>query len=129
MQPSLEKNKKEWVMLVTKKFSFDSAHKLLNYQGKCQFLHGHTYFLYVTAKGQIDKKTGLAIDFKIIKELVEKKVLAVLDHQYLNKVIKQPTAENIAIWIWGRLEKELNLFKIEIWETPDSYVEYYGENS
>jgi 6-pyruvoyltetrahydropterin/6-carboxytetrahydropterin synthase len=126
MPSLLGENKKGNAMFVTKKFSFDSAHKLLNYKGKCQFLHGHTYFLYVTVQGQIDKKSGLVLDFKILKNIVEKKVLDVLDHKYLNEIIKQPTAENIAVWVWKHLEKELNLYKIEIWETPDSYVEYYG---
>jgi len=66
------------------------------------------------------------MDFNNIKNIVEKRVINLLDHEYLNKIIKQPTAENLAIWIWGKLVKELNLYKIEIWETPDSYVEYYG---
>lgn len=113
-------------MLVTKRFSFDSAHQLVGYQGKCRFLHGHTYFLEVTVKGKVDQKTGLALDFKSIKEVVEAEVISRLDHDYLNDLIKQPTAENTAIWIWKKLEKKLNLFKIAVWETPDSHVEYYG---
>lgn len=115
-------------MLLTKKFSFDSAHKLLNYNGKCKNLHGHTYFLYVTIKGESDKKTGMVQDFSLIKKIVERKVIDILDHKYINRLIKQPTAENIAIWVWQCLEKDLKLFKIEIWETPDSYVTYYGKN-
>ncbi len=127
LMPSLlEKNKNRGTVFVTKKFSFDAAHKLLNYKGRCQFLHGHTYFLLVTVQGQVDKKSGLVIDFKNIKGIVEKKVINLLDHKYLNKIVKQPTAENLAVWVWGKLAKELNLHKIEIWETPDSYVEYYG---
>jgi len=126
MPSLLEKNKKQGMLFVTKKFSFDAAHKLLHYKGRCQFLHGHTYFLSVTVQGQVDKKSGLAMDFNNIKNIVEKRVINLLDHEYLNKIIKQPTAENLAIWIWGKLVKELNLYKIEIWETPDSYVEYYG---
>lgn len=126
MPSLLKKNKQKNGLMITKKFSFDSAHRLLNYKGKCQFLHGHTYFLYVTVKGAVDKKSSMVADFSVIKLIVEKKVLNLLDHSYLNDTIKQPTAENIAIWIWRRLEKELSLFKIELWETPDSYVTYYG---
>jgi 6-pyruvoyltetrahydropterin/6-carboxytetrahydropterin synthase len=128
--PSLSmKNKKEINMLITKKFSFDSAHKLINYKGKCQFLHGHTYLLNVTLKGNVDKKSGMVFDFSAIKMIVEKKVLDILDHSYINDIIKQPTAENMAVWIWEHLEKDLPIYKIELWETPDSYVTYYGKNN
>lgn len=125
---SLMKNKKN-NMLITKKFSFDSAHKLIDYKGKCQFLHGHTYLLYVTLKGCINRKTSMVFDFNAVKMVVEKKVLSVLDHSYINDIIKQPTAENMAVWIWERLEKYLPVYKIELWETPDSYVTYYGKNN
>lgn len=128
--PSLSmKNKKEISMMITKKFSFDSAHKLINYKGKCRFLHGHTYLLNVTLKGNVDQKTGMVFDFSTIKMIVEKKVLSVLDHSYINDIIKQPTAENMAVWIWKHLEKDLPIYKIELWETPDSYVTYYGKNN
>ena len=114
-------------MLVTKKFIFDSAHKLKNYKGKCKNLHGHTYVLYVTVRGKIDKKTGMVMDFSEIGKIVEKKVISVLDHNYINKIIKQPTAENILVWIWIRIEKYLKVYKIELWETPDSFATYYGK--
>jgi|SRR5680860_1003132 len=116
-------------MMITKKFSFDAAHKLIDYKGKCQFLHGHTYLLNVTLKGSVDEKSGMVFDFGEIKKVVEKNVLSILDHSYINDIIKQPTAENMAVWIWEHLEKDLLIYKIELWETPDSYVTYYGKNS
>jgi len=117
------------MMLITKKFTFDSAHKLLNYEGKCKHLHGHTYTLNVTVKGEVEKNSGMIIDFGDIKKIVKKNALDTLDHNYLNDIIEQPTAENIAVWIWNHLNKDLNLFKIELWETPDSFVTYYGEEN
>jgi 6-pyruvoyltetrahydropterin/6-carboxytetrahydropterin synthase len=114
-------------MLVTKKFIFNSAHELRNYKGKCKNLHGHTYVLYVAIDGKIDKKSGMVVDFSKIKKVVENKVISVLDHNYINNVIKQPTAENMSVWIWNQIEKYLKVYKIELWETPDSFVTYYGK--
>lgn len=114
-------------MQVTKKFTFDSAHKLLNYKGKCKNLHGHTYMLNVTVSGDIDKKSGMVIDFVDLKRIVNKKIIDILDHNMLNEVIEQPTAENLAVWIWDQLKDEFNICKIELWETPDSFVVYTGE--
>jgi 6-pyruvoyltetrahydropterin/6-carboxytetrahydropterin synthase len=116
-------------MLITKKFKFDSAHKLLKYPGKCRFLHGHTYYLAVSVYGKLEKKTGMIIDFTMIEALVQKNVIDILDHHFINDIVRQPTAENLAVWIWNRLEKVLNLYKIELWETSDSSVTYYGKDS
>jgi len=114
-------------MQVTKKFTFDSAHKLLNYEGKCKNLHGHTYTLFITVMGDINKKSGMVIDFVDLKDVVNKKIISILDHVMLNEVIEQPTAENLAVWIWGQLKDKINICKLELWETPDSFVTYTGE--
>jgi 6-pyruvoyltetrahydropterin/6-carboxytetrahydropterin synthase len=114
-------------MLITKKFTFDSAHKLNDYQGKCKNLHGHTYTLNITVEGEIDQATGMVIDFYKLNEIVKSKVVNLLDHTYLNDIIKQPTAENISVWAWGQLKNDINIYKIELWETPNSFVEYYGK--
>lgn len=108
-------------MLVCKEFTFDSAHRLPDYNGPCAQLHGHTYRLQVVVEGQIDKN-GMVIDFADLKQLVQKTVLIPLDHHYLNDLLKQPTAENIAEWIWQQLQGKLNLFEIRLWETPTSFV-------
>lgn len=112
-------------MLITKEFTFDAAHKLLNYKGPCSNLHGHTYRLQITISGAV-KKNGVVMDFSDLKKVVEERVLAKLDHVYLNNVIHQPTAENIAVWIWHRLEKYLPLYEIKLWETPTSFVTCRG---
>ena len=90
-------------MYISKEFKFDSAHQLIEYNGKCENLHGHTYKLRVTLKGEVDKKTGMIIDFTILKKIVNDNIIEKLDHNYLNNIVKQPTAENIVGWIWNEL--------------------------
>ncbi len=116
----MEKN-----VLLTKEFTFDSAHKLEWHKGPCKNLHGHTYKLHVTIQGDLDEN-GIVMDFIDLKEIVTKKVLNLLGHSYLNETIENPTAENIAVWIWEQLKEDLNLYEIKLWETPTSYVVYRG---
>jgi len=117
-------------MLITKEFSFDAAHKLIDYHGKCENLHGHTYKLHVTVEGEI-KKNGLVVDFLDLKKHVSEKVLDKLDHAYLNDFFKNPSAENIAVWIWGRLKDMkkfgVKLYEVKLWENPTSFVTYRGK--
>lgn len=118
-------------MLITKIFKFDAAHNLIQYHGKCEKLHGHTYRLEVTVEGGLNEDR-MVIDFLLLKKIVQERVLDILDHAYINDYIDQPTAENIAIWIWKKLERDLNkddhhLCKIKVYETETSYVTYRGE--
>lgn len=99
-------------MLVTRKFTFDSAHYLTNYYGKCEKLHGHTYTLEVTLEGDV-QSNGLVIDFVVLKRVVKKHVLDKLDHQCLNDVIENPSAERIVIWIWDQLKDLQKILKEE----------------
>ncbi|MFW6119579.1 MAG: 6-carboxytetrahydropterin synthase QueD [Petrotogales bacterium] len=116
---------------VTKEFTFDAAHKLVHYHGKCENLHGHTYKLRVTVFGEPDDE-GMVMDFVELKELVKTKVLNILDHSYINDHIDQPSAENISKWIYDRLKSSIDnnrrkLSEITLWETPTSFVRYTGE--
>jgi 6-pyruvoyltetrahydropterin/6-carboxytetrahydropterin synthase len=90
-------------MFVTKIFTFDSAHFLTNYYGKCERMHGHTYTLEVTLEGDV-QSNGLIIDFVVLKRMVKKHVLDKLDHQILNDVIENPSAERVVLWIWDQLK-------------------------
>lgn len=113
-------------MEITKIFTFDSAHRLPWHEGKCKNIHGHTYTLHITVKGELDKN-GIVIDFGDLKDIVKKNVIEKLDHNDLNNVIDNPTAENLACWIWDQLINELSgLSKVTLWETPTSYVTYNG---
>lgn len=111
-------------MYLRREFKFDAAHNLINYHGKCEKLHGHTYRLAVTLKGEPDSE-GMVFDFVELKKIVEELVLSRLDHAYINDVIPQPTAEYIAAWIFRVLDEPLRrphseLHEIQVWETTSS---------
>ncbi len=113
-------------MFVKRSFKFDAAHNLVSYKGKCERLHGHTYRLIVWVKGVCDRE-GIILDFVDFKDIVKRYVIDELDHAYLNERFKQPSTENIALWIWDTLkpvfkEKGLDLYKVELFETEDCSV-------
>ncbi len=112
-------------MQVTKTFSFEAAHRLLDYRGKCERLHGHSYRLSVTLDAPV-KPDGIAFDFVDLKRAVKERVVDVLDHRYLNDYVPKSTAENVVVWIWDRLD-DLPLAEITLWETESSSVTYRGE--
>jgi len=112
-------------MIVTKIFRFEASHKLEGYNGKCANLHGHSYKLHVSVSG--DVKDGFVMDFHELKKIVQEEVISQLDHTYLNDIIEFPTAENMLKWIWDKLEGKVNISKLLMYETEDSYVEYVKE--
>lgn len=107
-------------------FTFAASHFLTKYHGKCENLHGHNYTLIVTIKGPL-QEDGMVKDFKLLKKTVEEKIITPLDHTHLNDRFENPSAENVAVWIWGELKGDLPLAKIRLYETDTSYVEYEGE--
>jgi 6-pyruvoyltetrahydropterin/6-carboxytetrahydropterin synthase len=115
-------------MRVRRSFHFEAAHVLPHHPGKCRDLHGHSYHLIVTVERPVDPATGLAVDFSEIKQTVRSAVIARVDHKSLNDLIDNPTAEEIAIWIWDRLVGPLDgLCEIELFETRNCSVVYRGE--
>ena len=117
---------------VSKEFTFDSAHHLHLYEGKCKSLHGHTYKLQVIMAGKADER-GIVIDFADIKRMTKQRVIDRLDHRYLNEALPpmNTTAENMVVWIFEQLHEALveekwyprvRLEKIRLWETPTSYA-------
>lgn len=120
-------------MILIKEFEFDAAHNLINYHGKCERLHGHTYKLVVKLEGTRDHEDML-YDFVELKNLVKEQVLVEFDHHYINYFIQQPTAENIAVYIWNKLaplvkRENVRLYEIEVWETKTSGIVYNGEEA
>lgn len=123
---------------VTKEFTFDSSHKLMQYLGKCANLHGHTYKLQVTVVGTVNE-IGLVLDFKLLKKIVEDKVVNSLDHEYINNVVEyNPTCENMVIDIFNTLKSEIeelnkkspnfmSLSQVKLYETPTSFAVYSGQ--
>ncbi len=111
-------------MLVSRDFCFEAAHRLENYDGKCETMHGHSWKLRVTVRGAVGAD-GLAFDFNKLEREVKEHVLSVLDHTYLNDHLSLPSAEGVAMWVWERLS-HLPLAEIRVWETPDCVVTYDG---
>jgi 6-pyruvoyltetrahydropterin/6-carboxytetrahydropterin synthase len=108
-------------------FTFAAAHRLPRYEGPCFRMHGHNYRFLVAVEGAVDPRTGMIADFGVIKDVVKEHVLARVDHRNLNDVLDNPTAENIARWIWEVLEPRLpGLAEVRLFEIPDSCVTYRG---
>lgn len=121
-------------MKVCKIFQWDAAHKLLlDYESKCNSLHGHTYKIEFVFEGPINSN-GMVIDFGLLKEHINRSCS--FDHQYLNDLLKQPTAENLVDYLYQKVydselvdilnqhwSKQIKLCKIRVWETPTSYAE------
>lgn len=99
--------------------------------------HGHNYVLEVSLEGQPDPVTGMVLDLKELKEVLTRQVVDAYDHRFLNYEVPPfdrvvPTPENIARDIWQRLEPHLTrgarrLRSVRVYETPDLYVDYCGE--
>lgn len=113
---------------VTKIFTFDSAHKLDNYDGVCKNLHGHTYKLEITVRGKTDCR-GMVVDFNDLKRITKEKIIEKLDHKFLNEIFDfNTTCENMVVWIFNELNNDLKnenyyLNKVKLWETPTSYAQ------
>jgi len=69
------------------------------------------------------RKDGMVIDFREIKKAFNEKIAPKLDHKDLNKVMRNPTAENIAQWILEKLKKEMNVVSIRVWEGSGKWAE------
>lgn len=118
---------------VVKKISFDAAHFLPNYLGKCANMHGHHWVVEVGVEGPIGKD-GMVVDFKWLKDALED-ICGRFDHSCLNDLelpfSGNPTAENIALYIQEKFEGEwiqgpdeaVQLAFVRVWETEDSYAE------
>jgi 6-pyruvoyltetrahydropterin/6-carboxytetrahydropterin synthase len=108
-------------------FTFAAAHRLPRYDGPCFRMHGHNYRCQVAVEGEVDPRTGMVADFGRIKELVQEHVLARCDHRTLNDFLDNPTAENIARWIFEVMEPHLaGLAEVRLFEIPDCCVVYRG---
>jgi 6-pyruvoyltetrahydropterin/6-carboxytetrahydropterin synthase len=97
--------------------------------------HGHNYTLEVTVEGELDPRTGMVMDLKDVKRVIESEVMEAMDHRFLNEEVPAfrsviPTTENIAFEIWRRLAGKIDagrLYRVRLYETPDLYVDYYGK--
>lgn len=144
---------------ITKIFTFETAHILYGYDGKCKNMHGHSYKLFVTLKGKPidninDCKNGMVLDFGDLKTIVNEEIINQWDHAVMlnaksphkdlgkdleaqgHKVIfcdYQPTCENmlynIAEKIKKRLPSQVELAYLKLHETENSYGEWFAEEN
>ena len=133
-------------LTVYRKAHFNAAHRLYRKDwsddkndkvfGKCNNpnYHGHNYQLIVGLTGDVDKETGYLIDIKKLKRIIEEEVENAFDHKNLNIEVPEfkdlnPTMENIAIVIWNKLRKRIDVkydISVKLFETPRNYVTYTG---
>lgn len=131
---------------VTRRSHFNAAHRLHNPArseawnreifGLCNNpnYHGHNYELDVTVEGPIDPETGYVLDTGVLAAIVDREVIAVLDHRNLNLDVpwfrdRIPSAEQIAVFCWHAIAPHLPagvLARVRLWETPRNFVDYTG---
>ncbi len=113
--------------------NFSAAHRLLNYSGPCENLHGHNWLVKAVVKCENLDQSGLGIDFKILKQKL-KDILEAFDHKDLNVVLQptglNPSSENIARYIFEKLQESLSdwngdVARVEVQETPGNCAAYY----
>jgi 6-pyruvoyltetrahydropterin/6-carboxytetrahydropterin synthase len=133
------------MVLLTRKIEFAASHRYDNPNlspeenrrvfGKCNnpHGHGHNYTLEVTVAGEPDPVTGMVLDLKDLKELLEREVMERMDHRNLNVEVpeltgKIPTCENIALVIWNLLEPKISvgkLHRVRLYESADLFADCY----
>lgn len=135
------------MVYVTRRADFSASHFYHNPElsaeenrrlfGKCNnpHGHGHNYALEVTVAGEVDERTGMVMDLKDLKQVIESEVMEAMDHRFLNEEVPAfgtglPSTENIAIEVWRRLAGKIStgrLHRVRLYETPELYVDYYGD--
>ena len=146
------------IIRLTKEFSFEAAHALGGYDGPCREIHGHSYRLFVTIKGEpstdpMNPKQGMVMDFGVLKKIVNEEIISRFDHalvlrttadEGLRRVLAeqfdnvvtveyQPTCENMlddfAHRLMKRLPEGVKLHSLRLHETASSYAELYAEDN
>jgi len=112
--------------------SFAAAHRLHNYCGKCESLHGHNFLVEVGVEGQELDRAGLLLDFKVLKAIV-REVLEELDHSLLNDhehfAEENPSSERIASFLHHRVQTALpspsvRVSFVRVWESESAAATY-----
>jgi 6-pyruvoyltetrahydropterin/6-carboxytetrahydropterin synthase len=128
-------------VLVGRRETFNAAHQLYDpglsdeenrrLFGKCANLHGHNYVLEVVVVGEVDQASGYVLDLKVLSDIMNGQVIRDVDHRNLNTDVpwlsgRIPTAENLAVTFWERLQPELPegmLRSVRVWETDKNWAE------
>ncbi len=130
---------------VTREIDFCYGHRLLNYAGKCRYLHGHNGKAVITVEGNELDNRGMLVDFSDIKSAVSTWIDENLDHRMLlhrddpvvpmlkemgeplHLLERNPTAENIARLICEQSQKlklPASIVEVILWETPKCFATY-----
>ena len=117
-------------MDVFRVFQIEAAHHLPHVpEGhKCARIHGHSFRIEVHVSGEVGELTGWVMDFADLRRAFQP-LFDRLDHRYLNEIegLENPTSENLARWIWQRLQESLPpLSKIVVQETCNAGCIYTG---
>ncbi len=119
--------------------NFAAAHNLREFYGKCENLHGHNWFVEARVRAKDLDKTGLAMDFGVIKAHL-KEVLELIDHKYLNELPafteENPSSENIAKFIFDHLAEHVTresqgrawLHSVSAWESDNASATYITDS-
>ncbi len=136
------------MIYITRKLEFCASHRLFNPEysdeknaqifGMCNNPngHGHNYVMEVTVRGEVHPETGMVLDLKALKKLVNEEIILKVDHKNLNvdvPFLKDiiPTAENLAIQFWEVLKPKLEggeLHEIKLYESERNFVIYRGNS-
>lgn len=112
---------------------FSAAHRLENFYGKCEALHGHNWKVEVYLVGDRLDEAGLLKDFGEVKARANE-ILQEIDHKYLNELPafqqQNPSSENLARYLFERLAAALNgervrVSKVSVWESENSCASYF----
>jgi 6-pyruvoyltetrahydropterin/6-carboxytetrahydropterin synthase len=137
-------------MLITRRAEFSASHRCYNdslspelnlalYGERADSHgHGHNYVIEVSIEGTPDPVTGMIVDLKFVKDVIQREVIDGMDHRHLNHEVPPfdkvpPTAENLVREIWKRLARSMTfpnrkLENLRLYETEDLYVDYAGED-
>jgi len=117
---------------IFKEDDFSAAHRLREYQGKCEAVHGHNWRVQVFVRAAELDSLGMVVDFTILGKHL-KEVLATLDHKDINGVppfdTVNPSSENIARYIFDLMAARIDdnrceVCRVKVWETDRSCAEY-----
>ena len=127
------------IIRLTKEFSFEAAHSLEGYDGACREIHGHSYRLFVTIKGEpsadaYDPKQGMVMDFGLLKQIVNEQIISRLDHSFIVRRTEQGLAlremlSDFAERLLESLPDEVELDSLRLHETATSFAEWYAEDN
>lgn len=115
------------------RFDFAAARYLPNLPAahRCHRLHGHTFHVELTIRGEVGQDSGWIVDFDDVDRIIDE-LKDDLDHRQLNDIpgLENPTTEQLAQWLWAHIGAHFpGLYRVMVQEHPSRGVSYYGPAS